>query len=386
MSFDESLNSQLKTNDKKTLGSIADLLERNGIDISDIGKIDKVGLYQGFYKDEEGNAHTVDMTRVLLSPTWADGPQWPVVQPCKPVNAKPRPAVKTSNGEQTIIIAPDPQIGYRRYEDGTLDPFHDDRAIDLHLQIIRDAKPTKIVNLGDTLDLAEFSDRWAILPEMVLTTQPTIDRAHRHIAEQLTEAPQGCTVDLLEGNHDARLGKLILKNAMAALRLRRANAPEEWPVMSVQNLLRLSDFGDGVVNYHDGYPAGRVKLAAGSSDVTPLYAIHGERLSVSAVVKNERQSYVQGHIHHISDYWASYELDGEVINVNAWSPGCLCRIDGVVPSVKGGSTTTGRPVARREQWQQGLGVVTVMPDGTWSKEIVPFFNGRAIWRGKEYRA
>jgi len=368
------------------LGRFAELLERSGVSVDDIGKIERMNLWQMGYVDREtGSAQSMDLVGVSLSPAWEQDPAWPVVQPAKPVIAKPRPAPKTRSGD-VIIIAPDPQIGCRRYENGELEWFQDDRAIDLHLQIIRDAKPTQIVNLGDTLDFAEWSDRWAIHPEMVMTTQPTIDRAHRHIAEQITEAPDDCTVTVLEGNHDARLGKLILKNAMAALRLRRANAPEEWPIISVQNLLRLEDFGKDKVNYVDGYPAGRVKLAAGSGDLTPLYAIHGERLSVSAVAKNERQSYVQGHIHRIADYYETYELDNERVYVNAWSPGCLCRTDGVVPSARGGTKANGRPVARQELWQQGVGIITVMDDGTWAKEIVPIINGRAVWRGKEYVA
>lgn len=380
-----SLSERLATvNSKADLGKLAELLERSGIDIEDIGRIDKVNVWQGFLKDADGNPQLVDMAGITLSPAWDNDPEWPVVQAAKPVIAKPRSAPKSTPGD-VIFIAPDPQIGCRRYEDGTLDWFQDDRAIDLSLQIIRDLKPTKIVNLGDTLDLAEWSDRWAIAPEMVLTTQPTLDRAHRFLAEQITEAPDGCEVILMEGNHDARLGKLIQKNAMAALRLRQANAPESWPVLSVQHLLRLDEFPTPVT-YVDGYPAGRIKLTAGSDNITPLYAIHGERLSVSAVTKAERQSYVQGHMHHIADFWSSYELDGELINVNSWSPGCLCRVDGAVPSVKGGTKINGKPVARQEQWQQGVGVVTVMPDGSWGKEIVPIFNGRAIFRGKEYLA
>lgn len=376
---------------KRVLGALAELLERNGIDVEDVGRVKKAGLYQGFYKDNEGESHVVDLAKIEFSPVWDDGPQWPVGQQARPITAKPRPAPKAERGVETIVIAPDPQIGFRRFEDGSLDPFHDDRAIDLHLQIIRDAKPSRIINLGDTVDLAEWSDRWAIQPEMVLTTQPALDRAHRHLAEQLTEAPADCVIDLLEGNHDARLGKLLVKNAMAAVRLRQANAPDSWPVLTMPHLLRLDDFGtteagESRVRYVDGYPAGRIELACGSDVVTPLFAIHGERLSVSAVAKNERQSFVQGHIHRIQDWWESYELSGELINVNAWSTGCLCRIDGSVPSARGGTKATGRPVARQEQWQQGMGVITVMPDGTWSKEIVPFFGGRAVWRGKEYRA
>lgn len=66
------------------LGRIADLLERNGIDIDDVGSVEKVKLWQGFYKDADGESHTVDLAGVQLSPTWAEGPRWPLVNPARP--------------------------------------------------------------------------------------------------------------------------------------------------------------------------------------------------------------------------------------------------------------------------------------------------------------
>lgn len=334
--------------------------------------------WEGFYKDSDGNPQKVMLTRADVF----DEP-WPVVAPARPIIAKPRPAPKTTPTVQTIFIAPDPQIGCRRFEDGTLDWFQDDRAIDVSLQLIRAAKPTRIVNLGDTCDFPEWSSKFLVAPEFVLTTQPTIDRTHRYLAEQLTEAPEGCASDLLEGNHDNRLPIAITKNAMAALRLRQANAPESWPVLSLQSLLRLDELG---VTYHDGYPAGRVKLADGYGHQTPLSAIHGERLTVSAVAKNERQSYVQGHIHRIQDHFETYEVDGQPVIVNVWSPGTLAKTDGTIPSTKGADNAKGRPIKRWENWTQGVGIVTVMPDGSWEKEIVSIRDGRAIWRGQEFRS
>lgn len=368
---------------KATLGKVADLFNRMNINIEDIGSVKRVSLYQSLTKNDEGDAEIHDLMGIQFSPVWSEGPQWPVVQPCKPSIVKTSVKPVTTRSEKLIVVAPDPQIGFRRYEDGKLDPFHDEKAINIMLQIVRDSKPDSIINLGDTCDFPEWSSKFLVSPEFVMTTQPTIDRTHKYLADQLSEAPQGCKVHMLEGNHDNRLPIAITKNAMAALRLRRANAPEEWPVLSLQSLLRLDELG---VVYHDGYPAGRVKLAAGDAQQTPLYAVHGERLTVSAVAKNERQSVVQGHIHRIQDHYETYEVDGDFIVVNAWSPGCLSRIDGATPSVKGGHDIKGRPKKRYENWQQGVGIVTVMPDGSWAKEIVEIRNGRAIWRGNEYVA
>lgn len=368
---------------KQKLGKLAELLERNHIDVDDIGVIKQVSLYQSLTKNEEGEAEVHDLTAIQFAPTWQEGPAWPVVQPAKPIIVKSSIKPTTSRATEVVVIAPDPQIGFRRYEDGTLDPFHDEHAINVMLQIVRDAKPNKIINLGDTCDFPEWSSKFLVSPEYVMTTQPTIDRTHRYLADQLSESPQGCEVHMLEGNHDNRLPIAITKNAMAALRLRRANAPEEWPVLSLQALLRLDELG---VVYHDGYPAASVKIAKGGDWQAPLIAKHGERLTVSAVAKNERQSVVQGHIHRIQDHYETFEIDGEPVTVNAWSPGCLSRIDGAIPSTKGSLDIKGRPIKRWENWQQGVGIVTIMPDGSWSKEIVEIRNKKAIWRGNEYKA
>lgn len=357
---------------RERLGKIADLLERNGIDVEDVGRVHKVNVWQGFYKDEEGNAQVVDMSGITLSPTWEEGPKWPVVQPAKPTIIRPVTSTRRKKTEfQTAVVLPDPQIGYRRdLVTGELDPFHDERAIDIALQVVRSIRPDLIVNLGDTLDFAEFS-RFQQDPGFALTTQHTVDRGHRYFAQQRACAPEA-EIRAMEGNHDRRLEKVIINNAKAAFGLRRAECPDEWPVMSVPNLLRLDDLD---VEYIEGYPAGITWIN------DRLACVHGERLKVERVVDDERVSVIQGHIHRIelqhktrrSRYGARHTL--------AASPGCLCRIDGAVPSTKGSTDSNGRAIMRPEDWQQGLAVVSYVPgDGPFKLDFVEIFDGMAIFR------
>ncbi len=371
----------------KTLGKLADLLEKSGIDIEDISKIDKVRIneWEGFYKDENNEAQTVQMeaASILLTPVWAEGPQWPVVQQAAPTTVKYSKARATRpEGVKTTVLLPDPQIGYRRYEDGTLDPMHDEKAMAVAVDLIAAVKPDQVVNLGDFLDNAEWSSKFTVLPEFVLVTQPAIDRGHQFLAEQRAAAGPDAHIVLLGGNHDDRIGIAVARNAMAALRLRQANTPEGWPVLSLPFLLRLDDLG---VEYVGAYPAGRYKIAERKATQTPLYAIHGEKLDVAKVARAERQSFVQGHAHHVACHSATYEIDGSPEEVQAWSMGCLCRVDGGVPSTKGGSDEWGRPVKRYESWQHAAAVVTETENGWWI-EPVRIHNGVAMWRGKEFTA
>jgi len=292
-----------------------------------------------------------------------------------PVKAKKRSA----NGSRVTAILPDPQIGFRRV-DSELIPTHDRDAMNAGILVAKAAKADRIVNLGDTIDLPEWSSKFIVTPEFVETTQPALDEGHEFLARQKEICDE---VDVLEGNHDDRLAIATTANARGALRLRQAcTTPDSWPVLSMQNLLRLDDLG---VTYHDGYPANRTKLTSGTDELTPLVAVHGELLDVVKVAKVSRQSYVQGHIHRRSMHCETYEVDGRPLTVVAFSPGCLCRVDGAVPSTKSAKTRK-RPLVRWENWQQGCAIVTEHDDGEWAAEIVPIHRGRAMWRGRTFEA
>jgi hypothetical protein len=64
---------------KLSLGKIADMLERQGIDLAEIGTVKRVSLYQTLTKNSDGDAETHDLAAIQFSPAWADGPQWPVI-------------------------------------------------------------------------------------------------------------------------------------------------------------------------------------------------------------------------------------------------------------------------------------------------------------------
>lgn len=383
MGIEDALRDGYTGTAKERLGKLVDLLERSGINPDEIGRVDRINVWQGFLKDAEGNPQLVDMAGVVLSPEWSKDPDWPVVQQAAPTIVKPVKSAPANPDVRTIVVLPDPQIGFMRLHDGDMISTHDEDAMNVALQIARHAKPDVIINLGDFLDLPEWSSKFLVLPEFVLTTQPTIDRAHRFLAQQRAVAPEAKLV-LIAGNHDDRLGKAIAKNALAALRLRRAEAPKEWAVLSVPFLLRLDELG---VEYVGGYPAGRYKIADAceQAGLTPLYAIHGEKLDVAKVAKTERQSFVQGHIHRQALHYETYEVNGRPETVLGVSPGCLCRVDGAVPSTKNGLDETGRPLTRWESWQQGVMVVQVdVTTGWWDVELVRIHSGRARWRGKEF--
>lgn len=367
---------------KEALGKIAALLERNGIDVDEIGRVQRVSLYQSLIKNDEGEAEVHDLAAVQLSPAWEDGPKWelPNRGPAIKLPArKVKPA--TSTEWSTAVIIPDIQIGYFRLADDSLEPTHDEAAIEVALAITAKADPDLIVLHGDNLDLPEMS-KYIVTPAYARTTQAAIDRATT-LCAQLRDAAPRARIVWLAGNHEERLPRHLIQNAAAAFGLRRGNEPESFPVMSVPFLCRMDEFG---VEYVPGYPASAFWVNE------RLRVVHGDKVNSSGstatkYLAREKVSVLYGHIHRRE--WAEMtreDHDGPR-TVLAASAGTLARIDGAVPSVKGGTDLDGRPVVRHEDWQQGIALVDYQQgDGPFHLELVPIREGHARWRGVDYAA
>lgn len=374
------------------IGAVRDLLERNGINPSEVGQLHRikdVRLWQGMAKvdkiREDGEHYEemqlVDQASVVLSPKWEQGPEWPVVQPGPQVKlpALKVPSVKRGSSWNTAVVWPDMQIGYYQGSEGLVST-HDEIAIELALAITAQINPTKVVLVGDNLDLPEMG-KYRLSPAFHATTQAAIDYATILMGRIRAAAPQAEIV-WLAGNHEERLVNYILDNAAAAFGLRQGNTPDGWPVLSVPHLCRLDEVG---VTYLPGYPAGKYWINE------RLKVIHGTRVKSSGstahvYLSNEKTSVLYGHIHRRE--WAEQTFDkwDGSKTIMAASPGCLAKVNGEVPSTKGGIDLHGRPLTVVEDWQQGIGVVTYEQEGDhrFFYEQVPFHGGAALYSGKFY--
>lgn len=293
---------------------------------------------------------------------------------------------KATDDWKLAALLPDTQIGYRVYEDGSVIEFHSEPAIDVALQIVAAAQEKYgvdvIVNLGDTLDLpAQSRHKQEIAFQN--STNLSIQRTYEYLAQQRAIAPDAEIV-FLEGNHDCRINKYLAENAPAVAMMRRANdGTDGWPVNSLPHLLRMDELN---INFCSGYPAGEYWINEN------LRCIHGDRVNSSGstamkyINSNHHVSTIYGHIHRIETlYHTNHTSKGPARNV-AFSPGCLCRVDGSVPSVKGGSTPNEKPVRYWENWQQGLGFVWYKESGEFTIIPVPILDDWAVFEGHEFRA
>lgn len=345
----------------------------------------RVSQYQTITKDAAKVAHIHDLYAVkLLVKTKDVTPEWPLIQPATPTVVTPVPSSGRERGhEKVAIILPDPQIGYRFFiNDQTFDPFHDEAAMNVALQVVRDVDPDLIVHLGDFQDFAEFG-RYEQEQAFAATTQRGIDRGHQFLAEVQAVAPSAHQL-VMEGNHDRRLQNMIVNNAKAAFGIKRAGNVDKWPVLTVPYLLRFEDLG---VEYVEGYPAGQYWLNDN------LRIIHGLKVrsaqsTASAVVHDDDVSTIFGHIHRVETQYLTRQNRSGGKTLVAHSPGCLCRIDGGVPSVKGSTGLSGRPVESYENWQQGLSIVRYEPGaGSFAIEslFIDTMNGHKVrFGGKVY--
>lgn len=300
------------------------------------------------------------------------------LRPAQPVEVKVsavRPSYQHALRAHVVLLVPDVQIGYRRLDDGSLEPFHDEQAMSAAVQVAAALAPHKVVHLGDLVDFAPLS-RFAQEPGCAQTTQQGLDRAHRFLAEMQAVTP-GSEHFLIAGNHDVRAERFMAKNAPE---LARVKAPgQRWPAMSVPSLLALDTLG---ITYVDAYPAGRLYLR------DDLVVQHGDKVNsagstAAMYVKDAVTCTVLGHVHRAEWHARTFGTARGQQTVWAASPGTLSRIDGAVPSFHSAThTSTGGAARHIESWQQGLGVVMLMDGVPPIYEHIPIHDGRAFYRGR----
>lgn len=296
--------------------------------------------YQMGMKNADGEFEAHDLKAVRFEVNFDTEPKWPPVNRIESVRLPKKESKKGPDESKTAVILPDLQI-----------PFHDEEAVNVALQIVRDAKPDKIVILGDMLDLSAWG-KYEQRPEFARATQDSIIEAHKLLATLRKLAPMS-EIAVMAGNHEQRMEKSLLANAQAAYGLKRADQPDGWPVMSVPYLCAFDQLD---VEYVAGYPASRYWINE------RLQIKHGNRVRSSGstaklVSDDERVSTIFGHIHRIEAHYKTVNVyEGGKTNA-AYSIGCLCRIDGSVPSTHNSYDLDGQPVKNYENWQQGLAVI-----------------------------
>ncbi len=270
------------------------------------------------------------------------------------------------------------------YEDGSTVYFHDEEALNVMFQIMSHINAVHqidlVVNVGDTIDLPQFGS-YAQMSAYANTANKSFKIAHDFLALQRILAPHARVI-MLEGNHECRLQKYINRLAPNIAQVRRVG-DDKYPVNSLPYLLALDDIN---VEYISGYPASKFYINQN------LVAVHGTKARSNGstayqyINANPMQTVIFGHSHRFELAYKTHDTQNGPVHNGAFSPGCLSRIDGVVPSVNGGVNLDERPVTHWENWQQGCGVVWYKDTGEFTIEPIRIINGWAVYGGIEFRA
>lgn len=328
----------------------------------------RISEYQMGYKDADGEAQSHDLRAVRFELEFDSEPKWPLPTRVESVKLQRKEPLKETD-TKTCIIFPDVQI-----------PFQDEQALAVALEIMQKVKPDRVVFLGDLLDLSAWG-RFIQQPEWATATQGAINRAHQLLAA-IRKALPTAEIQVMAGNHEERMPKTLLANARAAYGLKRADSLDGWPVMSVPFLCAFDQLD---VEYLPGYPANRIWLNRN------LQIRHGMNTrkkggSSRGALAAEKVSTIFGHDHRISSSITTLtEFDGGK-QIHAYGSGCLCRLDGHVPSYHSGKDLDGAPVEQYEDWQHGF-VLATYDESNFHVEQVPIstFNGyQTMFRGKVY--
>lgn len=106
----------------------------------------------------------------------------------------------TLNACKTYFIFSDSHIGWRNVN-GLFVPTHDPRSLELAKEIAYDIQPDYVMNLGDTLDLAEISRYDQDSNHFLGMTQQAIDTAYDFEKGMRESTPNARFIEL-QGNHD----------------------------------------------------------------------------------------------------------------------------------------------------------------------------------------
>lgn len=358
--------------------------------IQEHGTIKKVSIVsKSFPGWEKIDGENVQVEKTSTSQTIEIVPEGPafdvqvgpfnVVPPEQTVSAKP-------DGWKLLVDFPDKQTGYfRDPETDEVLPIHDEAALNVAYQILVDLEASEgvdvVVNQGDDLDFAEFTTHRST-PAYKGLLNRNLNRHATDLAMQREMVPDAEIVQLF-GNHEARLEKFITDRAPELLGISKAG--ERTPVLSIPHLCGYDELG---ITYEEVYPHGVywandfLKFHHGTITSNVPGGAAGQTLGSSNGV-----SVVFGHDHFQSVAQNTVYGPEGPRSIFAASGGCLCRVDGAVPSSKGGIKPSGA-YKSRETWQQGILVIYFEPDGLKRSVVEPVLinSGTAMFRGKLYQS
>ena len=340
------------------------------------------GWYEVVTKNAEGEAevHRLYKHSTKTRPLPEDAAE--AYLPASPARITPSRRKVPQRDHKRLFVFSDAQIDYRRHQDGSLEPIHDERAIRVAQLLCRDLQPDEIINLGDTVDLAALSHFPPDSNHFQRTLGPAFQQDHDMYAQFRTDNPHAKITEV-DSNHNTRLKKFFLKQAGEFYGMKRPGDPEdEYPMFTYPFMINARHFD---LNWVSGY--GAAEYVYGEEyDKPPIVFKHGTTsVSNGSTASKESNAnpethVVRGHSHRTETAHRTTRSGHYLASVVV---GTLCRIDGAVPGVNTAVDDRGEVVKKQQNWQNSVLVIHDY-EGDYEFQHILIRQGVAHYNGKTY--
>lgn len=261
--------------------------------------------------------------------------------------------------DKLLADVPDIHFGFRNTPEG-LRTTHNAEVMDKWLQIVKDANPDIILLGGDMIDVPELGKYAPDSRHFLDTIQSSIDGLYKYLTMLRADNPNAKIV-ALQGNHEERFNKIMIRNSPQLFGVKPACMPQEFSTTAFPFFLRLNSLD---IEWISGYPANEYRIN------NKLRAVHGDMVKANtpqAYIQRDGQSTLFHHTHR-REYGRKTYPNGE--SVEAFSFGSQADTSGSVPSYHSGVDDMGGVPKRFENWDSGGGFVQYS-DNNFRPESVP---------------
>lgn len=365
-------NEMVATSKSSRVKTIDDLIEEAEIDL-DTWEIEQ--YEENKWDAQRSGGEVIEMYKVeaRLTKRVLDEKEFEPVKPLSVHSSYSQLSKPTPNRAlKKAVIIPDVHIGYRRDSyTQEMQPFHDRRALDLALQLIEYIKPDLVIQLGDFLDMPEWSKKFIRSPECSRIMQASGNEGLWWLM-QIRQLIPNAEIIWIEGNHGERLPHFLKQAHKAAYGLKPAQSVKEDPdLLSMERFMRLNELD---ITYSDGYPDNQFWVN------DSLIAEHGEKTSsvkgksAGQVLKDAEVSHIFGHSHCLEMATKTTYPEEESKLLQSACLGCLCRLGGLTPGKK-----------KKQDWQNALSVIDYEKnDSVFYIHPILIQDGHMIYDGKSF--
>lgn len=203
--------------------------------------------------------------------------------------------------------------------------FVDQSAASAMLADIRLLKPSSIILLGDHLDCGGFlaeHHTWGYVAETDYSFEDDVEATNQFLDQLQSAAPQA-TIEYLEGNHERRIEKWIVTDALRSGKGSRSDVKMLNSMFSTQTVLGLDRRRIPIYKQGEWYDGCHVP---GTILRDNCYFTHGQftsKAAAAAHLAKYNSNIWFGHTHRMDMATKRTVSSGPI---GAWNPGCLCQL------------------------------------------------------------